>query len=72
MDIGTSFCPKGVYNPRAFILHAASRGQAFAHCRRFLVAAVRRRKGRVSVPLLGAMLPHPLPVIALVGRYLTN
>ncbi len=61
-----------VYNPRAFIPHAASLGQACAHCRRFSTAATRRRLGRVSVPVVGAMLSHPLDIIALVGRYPAN
>jgi len=63
---------KGVYNPKAFVLHAASLGQAFAHCPIFLVAATRRCGNRVSVSLWGVMLSHPLPVIALVGHYPTN
>ena len=63
---------KGVYNPKAFILHAASLGQAFAHCRIFLTAASRRSLGSVSVPVRRVVLSHPLPVIALVGYYLTN
>lgn len=63
---------KEVYTPKGFIPHAASRGQAFAHCRRFPVAAARRRMARISVPLWLVMLSHQLPVIALVGRYPTN
>ena len=58
-----------VYNPKAFIPHAASLGQAFAHCRRFSTAATRRCLGSVSVPVVGAMLSHPLGVSATVGRY---
>ena len=46
--------------------------QAFAHCGRFLTAASRRSMDRVSVPLWGATLSGPLPVIALVSHYLTN
>ena len=61
-----------VYNPKAFIPHAASLGQAFAHCRRFSTAATRRCLGSISVPVVGAMLSHPLDVVALVSRYLTN
>ena len=61
-----------VYNPRAFIPHAASLGQACAHCRRFSTAATRRCLASVSVPVVGIMLSHPLSVIALVSRYLTN
>ena len=63
---------KAVYNPKAFILHAASLHQAFAHCGRFSTAASRRSMDRVAVPLLGIMLSHPLPVIALVSHSLTN
>ena len=63
---------KGVYNPKAFIPHAASLGQAFAHCPKFLAAASRRSGGRVSVPLWLAVLSDQLPVIGLVGRYPAN
>ena len=63
---------KAVYNPQAFFPHAASLRQAFAHCGRFSTAASRRSGARVSVPLLGPMLSHPLPVIGLVGYYPTN
>ncbi len=31
-DLGLSFLTKAVYNPKAFILHAASHSQACAHC----------------------------------------
>src|SRR6188768_3631770 len=61
-----------VYNPRAFIPHAASLGQACAHCRRFSTAATRRCLGSISVPVVGAMLSHPLSIFALVSHYLTN
>ena len=63
---------KAVYNPKAFFPHAASLHQAFAHCARFLTAAARRRRDRVSVPVWGATLSRPLPVVGLVGRYPTN
>ncbi len=63
---------KGVYNPRAFIPHAALLRQAFAHCARFLAAASRRSLGRVSVPVWLIVLSDQLPVDALVSRYLTN
>ncbi len=63
---------KGVYDPRAFIPHAASLHQAFAHCARFPAAASRRSGGRVSVPLWLVMLSHQLPVLGLVGRYPAN
>src|SRR5882757_6685628 len=61
-----------VYNPKAFIPHTASLGQAFAHCRRFSTAANRRCLGSVSVPVRRVMLSHPLCIIALVGHYPTN
>src|SRR3989344_4961211 len=63
---------KGVYNPKAFILHAASLHQAFAHCGIFSTAATRRCTSRVSVSSSGISLSAPLPVIALVSHYLTN
>ncbi len=63
---------KGVYNPKAFIPHAASLCQAFAHCTIFLAAASRRSLGRVSVPVWLIILSDQLPIIALVGHYLTN
>ena len=61
-----------VYTPKGFILHAASLGQAFAHCPIFVTAASRRSLGSVSVPMWRANLSVPLPVVALVSRYLTN
>ncbi len=63
---------KEVYNPRAFILHAVSLRQAFAHCAIFPAAASRRSLGRVSVPVWLIVLSDQLPVDALVSRYLTN
>ncbi len=62
----------GVYNPKAFILHAASLGQACAHCRRFSTAASRRSLGSVSVPVCRATLARPVGIRALVGRYPAN
>ena len=61
-----------LYNPRAFITHAASLRQAFAHCARFPTAASRRSLDRVSVPVWLIILSDQLPVYALVGRYPTN
>ena len=61
-----------VYNPRAFILHAVSLRQAFAHCGRFSTAASRRSLGSVSVPVWPTILSDRLAVIALVSLYLTN
>ena len=63
---------KGVYNPKAFIPHAASLRQAFAHCARFPAAASRRSLDRISVPMWLIVLSDQLPVVALVSRYLTN
>jgi hypothetical protein len=42
---------KELYNPKAFITHAAWLDQGFPHCPRFLTAASRRSLGRVSVPV---------------------
>ena len=63
---------KGVYNPKAFILHAASLGQTYVHCPIFLVAATRRCTARISVQLWLIDLSVQLPVIALVGIYPAN
>jgi hypothetical protein len=62
----------GLYNPKAFITHAASLRQAFAHCARFPTAASRRSLDRVSVPVWLIILSDQLPVLALVSHYLTN
>ena len=61
-----------LYNPKAFITHAALLRQAFAHCGKFLTAASRRSLGRVSVPVWLIVLSDQLPIVALVGRYPTN
>ncbi len=64
--------PTGLYDPKAFITHAASLRQAFAHCAIFPTAASRRSLGRVSVPVWLAILSDQLAIFALVSRYLTN
>ena len=64
--------PTEVYDPKAFIPHAASLGQAFAHCPRFPTAASRRSLDRVSVPVWLVVLSDQLPITALVGRYPAN
>ena len=69
---GPSFHQTGLYNPKAFIAHTASLGQAFAHCPIFPTAASRRSLGRVSVPVWLVVLSDQLPVIALVSFYLAN
>src|SRR5678810_1047055 len=64
--------PKELYNPRAFITHAAWLDQACAHCPIFPTAASRRSLGRVSVPVWLIVLSDQLRIVALVSRYLTN
>ncbi len=62
----------GLYNPKAFIAHAASLGRACAHCRRSSTAATRRCLASVSVRVARVVLSHPLDISALVSRHLTN
>ena len=69
---GCSSLSTGLYDPKAFIAHAAWLGQAFAHCPIFPTAASRRSLGRVSVPVWLVILSDQLPVIALVGHYPAN
>ncbi len=61
-----------VYDPKAFIPHAASLRQTFVHCAIFPTAASRRSLGRVSVPMWLIILSDQLPVVALVGHCPTN
>ena len=61
-----------LYDPRAFITHAALLRQGFPHCARFLTAASRRSLDRVSVPVWLIILSDQLPIVALVSRYPTN
>ena len=61
-----------VYDPKAFVPHAASLRQTFVHCAIFPTAASRRSLDRVSVPVWPIILLDRLPIVALVGRYLTN
>ena len=61
-----------VYEPKPFFPHAALLGQAFAHCPIFPTAASRRSLDRLSVPMWPFTLSGRLPIVALVGRYLTN
>ena len=60
---------KEVYNPKAFFLHAALLGQAFAHCPIFPTAASRRSLGRISVPMWPFILSDRLLIVAMVGLY---
>ncbi len=69
---GCSSLRKGVYDPKAFIPHAAWLHQACAHCAIFLTAATRRCLGRISVPVWPANLSARLPIEALVGYYPAN
>ena len=67
-----SSLPTELYNPKAFITHAASLRQTFVHCARFPTAASRRSLDRVSVPVWLFILSDQLPVLALVVRYTAN
>ncbi len=67
-----SSLPTGLYNPKAFITHAASLRQTFVHCARFPTAASRRSLDRVSVPVWLIILSDQLPVYGLVGHYPAN
>ena len=67
-----SSLPTELYDPKAFITHAALLGQAFAHCPIFPTAASRRSLDRVSVPVWLIILSDQLPVLALVGHYPAN
>ena len=61
-----------LYDPKAFITHAALLRQGFPHCAKFLTAASRRSLARVSVPVWLVILSDQLPIIAnTVGRYPT-
>ncbi len=60
-----------LYDPKAFVTHAALLRQAFAHCAIFPTAASRRSLDRVSVPVWLIVLSDQLPVKAMVSHYLT-
>ncbi len=64
--------PTGLYDPKAFITHAASLRQGFPHCAIFPTAASRRSLDRVSVPVWLIILSDQPPVVALVGYYPAN
>ena len=61
-----------LYDPKAFIAHAALLRQGFPHCAIFPTAASRRSLGRVSVPMWPFNLSVRLLIVDLVSRYLTN
>ena len=67
-----SSLPTELYDPKAFITHAAWLDQACAHCPIFPTAASRRSLDRVSVPVWLIILSDQLPIVALVSRYLAN
>ncbi len=68
----TSFPLTELYDPKAFITHAALLRPAFAHCAKFPTAASRRSLDRVSVPVWLIILSDQLTIVALVGLYPTN
>ncbi len=72
LTVRSSSLSAEVYDPKAFILHAALLGQAFAHCPIFPTAASRRSLDRVSVPVWLIVLSDQLLIGALVSFYLTN
>ncbi len=55
-----SFPLTELYNPKAFITHAASLRQGFPHCAIFLTAASRRSLDRDSVPVWLVVLSNQL------------
>ena len=63
---------KAVYNPKAFVPHAALLRQGCPHCAIFPTAASRRSLGRISVPMWPFNLSVRLLIVALVGRYPAN
>ena len=63
---------KALYNPKTFFTHAALLGQSCLHCPIFPTAASRRSLDRFSVPMWPITLSGRLPIVGLVGRYLTN
>ena len=67
-----SSLPTVLYNPKAFITHAALLDQGCPHCPIFPTAASRRSLGRVSVPVWLIILSDQLQIVALVGHYPTN
>ena len=55
---------KELYDPKAFVIHAASLRHSTEHCAKFPTAASRRSLGRVSVPVWPATLSGRLPIWA--------
>src|SRR5919199_3435842 len=69
---GTSSHTTGVYDPKAFLPHAALLRRPLGRCARFLHAKPRRAVDHISVPLWPSVLSDRLPVVASVGRYPTD
>ncbi len=67
-----SFPLTELYDPKAFITHAALLRQGFPHCAKFPTAASRRSMDRVSVPVWLIILSDQLTIVALVVHYTTN
>ena len=67
-----SFHLTELYDPKAFIAHAALLRQGFPHCARFPTAASRRSLDRVPVPVWLIILSDQLTIVALVGHYPAN
>ena len=61
-----------LYDPKAFITHAALLRQGCPHCAIFPTAASRRSLGRVSVPVWLVVLSDQLQIVGLVSLYPTN
>ena len=70
--VRTSSLPTVLYDPKAFITHAAWLRQGFPHCAIFPTAASRRSLDRVSVPVWLIILSDQLPIVPLVGHYPAN
>ena len=60
---------KAVYNPKAFVPHAALLRQGCPQCAIFPTAASRRSLGRISVPMWPVGLSTRLPIVGTVGRH---
>ena len=69
---GGSFHLTVLYDPKAFITHAALLRQGCPHCAIVPTAASRRSLDRVSVPVWLIILSDQLRIIALVGIYPAN
>ena len=69
---GGSFHLTVLYDPKAFITHAALLRQGFPHCAIFPTAASRRSLDRVSVPVWLIILSDQLAIFGLVGHYPAN